>query len=695
MDAESCFTPMNTEVGNLCSVCRQSLEATSDPDVTKRLQPYERDSAVVDDVHDRAGIEALVYAHHRTRQSIEKSAKWGCDVCHSFQQLIDKEPPDGTGDGQCWTSFNLSVDGDLVTMHLKHGDVEEDYKFVPIGKNSAYDTNIDLELSDYTDSPASRASICHWMATCTREHSWCDSRTNRDFLPTRVLRINNVDDPTTHSLVAGSSCVPSSLYNTLSYCWGPKPSKHRLLDTTFACLQGDNIISSLPRTFRDAMFVSARLGIQYLWIDSLCIFQDSKEDWLAEASTMRDVYINSFLTISALSGADNDAGLFHTRDPAKLVPTIVNLKLSSICEPIPYRTESVTGGTWSSWKTDSDATARRGWCLQERLLSPRTLHFGRTQLYWECREKCFSEVNPESVYNHRPGLEPFEDPAERPRIWKQLIGGTSSLYLEDPAQELYHAWYSMVQVYGFCALTVPSDKLVAIAGLANDMKEAQEFVNRKRHHNYLMGLWQDDISQGLCWERYEGATRSAHNRAPSWTWACMNGRIGNDHRYRRVERVPLIDPEDVEVSGIYESTTLSLLGRLLQGHVKTIRRKSSLPISGEPRCVAHSLASGGNSPASADCRSNLISRNIVKWDSDDPKEQPEEVLLLPLQLKKDNTHTGPQMSIVGLVLAPVGQYSTLFRRLGLFESRSCWSVDDQHLAEESLERFAERRVMLI
>ncbi|KAI8191135.1 hypothetical protein K4K52_006450 [Colletotrichum sp. SAR 10_76] len=67
--------------------------------------------------------------------------------------------------------------------------------------------------------------------------------------------------------------------------------------------------SSLPPTFREAVYVARGMGFSHIWIDSLCIIQDDKEDWKAEARRMAIIYDNATYTIVAMDGLDSEAGL--------------------------------------------------------------------------------------------------------------------------------------------------------------------------------------------------------------------------------------------------------------------------------------------------------------------------------------------------------------------------------------------------
>jgi hypothetical protein len=74
-------------------------------------------------------------------------------------------------------------------------------------------------------------------------------------------------------------------------------------------------IAELPKTFQDAIEISRRLDIRFLWIDSLCIIQDSKEDWLKESVIMGDIYQHAYCNIAATAAPDGRTGCFLERNP--------------------------------------------------------------------------------------------------------------------------------------------------------------------------------------------------------------------------------------------------------------------------------------------------------------------------------------------------------------------------------------------
>lgn len=116
----------------------------------------------------------------------------------------------------------------------------------------------------------------------------------RDKLPTRVIDVKPPDSLCVQFYESGGA---SAQYITLSHCWVSSPTV-RLTQRSLEHMMERIDINSLPRTFPNAVELACRLNIQYLWIDSLCIVQDSLEDWRLEASNMASIYQNSVITVA-------------------------------------------------------------------------------------------------------------------------------------------------------------------------------------------------------------------------------------------------------------------------------------------------------------------------------------------------------------------------------------------------------------
>ncbi|KAI4670555.1 uncharacterized protein J4E79_000837 [Alternaria viburni] len=255
-----------------------------------------------------------------------------------------------------------------------------------------------LELDNNTGGQCTRKLINEWDKNCLANHMYCGQASDSAFLPTRLLEINDVGNPTTCRLVLREEVPCASRYTALSYRWGAMKTKGetRLLESTFDTMRTGLPLSSLPKTYVDAIDVTSWLGIRYIWIDAICIIQDLLHDWRAEASTMQAIYRNSYLTISAIAGTHDNPGLFYARDPVRVQPTIVNIAYTSCDNPVPFVHRDEKRKEAESFQM-GNVTMERGWCLQERLLSPRVLHFGSHQVFWECREQRASDKTPESL----------------------------------------------------------------------------------------------------------------------------------------------------------------------------------------------------------------------------------------------------------------------------------------------------------
>jgi len=197
---------------------------------------------------------------------------------------------------------------------------------------------------------------------------------------------------------------------------------------------------------------------------------------------------------------------------AKAVLTLLHIAYAADDQPKPFRHEREDEAALRAWDQDN-VTTKRGWCLQEHILSRRTVHFGAQQVYWERHEQHASETNQKTIYHDAQRFV-----REESRLWKPLIGVREIPLDLGTYQSLFYKWYTMLSTYTQCNLTYPSDKLVAISGLANEMNSALRLYIHEKHHYYIAGLWAEDLRMGLCWHRTEGGIRPHSYRAPSWSW---------------------------------------------------------------------------------------------------------------------------------------------------------------------------------
>jgi hypothetical protein len=179
-------------------------------------------------------------------------------------------------------------------------------------------------MSHYTGSPGSLDLACEWLRNCSVSHTTCRERQSPDFFPTRVLDLGeDAISPQIQLLVSNEwfNSAPYPSYMTLSHQWSASADDSpKLTQGSMAQLCQSIDLNNLPIVFRDAVFLTRRFGIRYLWIDRLCIIQDSPTDWAHEAALMGSVYASSFCSIAASDADRPETGCFMGRDSRLILP---------------------------------------------------------------------------------------------------------------------------------------------------------------------------------------------------------------------------------------------------------------------------------------------------------------------------------------------------------------------------------------
>jgi Heterokaryon incompatibility protein (HET) len=297
-------------------------------------------------------------------------------------------------------------------------------------------------------------------------------------------------------------------YACLSHCWG---NSNCLLTTTTATLVArKKSISwtSLPKSFQHAIKFAHCLTVPFLWIDSLCILQDNLKDWQDESACMATIYKNSYITLAATSALDGSGG-FHRNDSDGFTEAGITTFSPDLSPCAVYARRAIPHLDVWAHGHKLFPLLKRAWVYQERLLSPRVLHFGDRELFWECMETMSCECAP--FYSPTDGLK---------------LGNSHVLKASAPFREIVLRWHEMVQEYTPLALSRPTDRLPAILGCAIDMQ-------RFRKGRYLAGLWEDSLIEDLLWNVLTpAAPRPEKWRAPSWSWASVDGTIAYQHQFQ-------------------------------------------------------------------------------------------------------------------------------------------------------------------
>jgi Heterokaryon incompatibility protein (HET) len=326
--------------------------------------------------------------------------------------------------------------------------------------------------------PSSEASFClvkGWLETCNLQHQ-CYQGTGVK-LPTRLIDVSK-EQP----YLLDSSNLKGP-YIALSHCWGKIQPITTTTSTISTRIEGIPI-ETLPKLFQDAVHITRRLNINYLWIDSLCIIQDSAEDWAREAAQMGNIYRHAFLTIFALDSEDCHQGILVQRSSgdqsgAGSLQDDENSN-AALSRTLPDR-----------YKRDilkASPLCKRGWVLQERFLSPRILYYSTEEMFWECLG-CTARESQKGVRVYQPATY-FHQRNDCVDVKNRLIrppGPNPSLTLS-PLTD----WHIIAVEYTRNHLKKRTDKLPALSGLAS-------IFSANTGYTYLAGLWKEDFRDGLLW----------------------------------------------------------------------------------------------------------------------------------------------------------------------------------------------------
>ena len=291
-------------------------------------------------------------------------------------------------------------------------------------------------------------------------------------------------------------------YVALSYCWGNGQS---LVKTTASTIVGFNRHipwQMLPQTLQDAILITRRLGLQYIWIDCLCIIQDSTSDWEYEAGKMGSYYSNAFITIAATASTDAGYGVYHRRSEVSSQQKINFRGPDCNLHEVSFQSRGST--EWDFVVYEFGPLGRRGWTFQEHALSTRILHFTNSEMIWECRAETRSEDG-----------HPLMDNSAS--LIRELRGRAAG----DPG----NSWRFLVQAYTRRKLTFASDKLPAISGVAH-------IIQQRTGHRYVAGLWEESLVFDLTWCMAVWVTGENDLKTPpkmvggpSWSWSSIDGAV--------------------------------------------------------------------------------------------------------------------------------------------------------------------------
>jgi hypothetical protein len=227
--------------------------------------------------------------------------------------------------------------------------------------------------------------------------------------------------------------------------------------------------------------------------------------------------------VSALGAKDGSEGCFRRRNPLLTRPCFLGIDKN---DSVYAHSSGVSVREWGDRPFfNSDAQTqeaeevsevgylhRRAWVFQERVLAPRTLHFGKSSIAWQCLEQEATETNPAGIFGKGP-MSQLE--SHKTSVWK----------LEKPVSDhdhrrFYEMWAQLRSAYTSSSLTYPQDRLVAMLGLINVIQIRTEFIS-------IAGLWENLMLQELVWYTV-GTSQLARStiRKPTWSWVSFDGTVG-------------------------------------------------------------------------------------------------------------------------------------------------------------------------
>ncbi|KAK0615590.1 HET domain-containing protein [Bombardia bombarda] len=447
------------------------------------------------------------------QRGLDESQILDCGVYFYYEQAvddgldIDKDIRFRMKDGSRFEVQLFAVDDD-DDDNVSGSTVPDYWESIPASKRTSPKTDSDLALTKARS----------WLDDCIENHvesSFCTTPAEAE-LPTRVLHVG-LDDGVirlieTHGKVARYIC--------LSHCWG----QAQIITTTKSTLPDrmrEIPMHALSNTFRDAILLTRRLGVQYIWIDSMCILQDDIDDWNFESARMMDVYSRAYLTIAATHSSDGNGGLFVDTPDVEISGTTPSGDKFTLFfrERIDHHLDvaqeagiGISGHPTSTFYP----LLTRAWVYQERMLSTRVLHFGRYEIFFECRSDIMCECG--NIEFH--GMSETAPMA----LTKMLHAEALDTVAEGMEWHIYaqhyicRMWHTMVSSYTCLGLTKPGDRLPAMGGLAKHMAIRRKSV-------YLAGLWENTLNEDLLWSVYTTSlfkkARPSPRSAPTWSWASV------------------------------------------------------------------------------------------------------------------------------------------------------------------------------
>lgn len=332
------------------------------------------------------------------------------------------------------------------------------------------------------------SKVLGWIHECETHHKHEKSAlpsTSR--LPKRMIEILQSN----HSRVRLVTPKDSDRFVALSYCWGDGKQSPTTRDNLETRCQGF-FTDMLPRTIQDAIQFTRLLGIQYIWVDVLCIVQDTEgdSDFYEESSKMEFIYSSAYVVLAAAQAKDCTEGFLNSRSSAVLLGSQMtqpfkNHEKFQARKMDSHRTEV----PWIKPAFDDSPIFKRAWCFQERLLATRILHFVSDEILFACEAAHRCECGTVSYHGTDQTETSYDTPM--PSLWRK---DTNPVNKPQHLDTYLFVWARVIGSFSTLDLTRQTDALPALAGIARRFEGIYPECGR-----YIAGLWENGLGFTLNW----------------------------------------------------------------------------------------------------------------------------------------------------------------------------------------------------
>lgn len=412
---------------------------------------------------------------------------------------------------------------------------------------------------------AGLSTVRDLLKNCLSSHTKC-RKPKSTTLPKRVLDVLGNDSKSVRLHESDFNREENRFeygeYVALSHVWGVGKGLPKTSTKTIESYKRGIAWTSLPRALQEAVVLTRALGIRWLWIDALCLIQDDPASKLEESMIMDEIFGNAFLTIAATSAPDSSN---HPLFPVQVQPFKIQatdnkgsaFKIFVREQPSHYSfkapfDESAHMNDWelpfniSEDSNQDTPLLKRAWTFTERLLSPRILHFTKSEMIFECCEgyqcECgrindpiFDSRATDSIKqefgriiaetNRRPSFDgSVQDQMQGiESVTSQLASTTltnGAKNISQRREEALQLWSYIITEFTARNITYDSDRLLAIASIAKQLSSSL-------HSGYVAGQWTFS-TMGLLWYPND-STRCRRSKpllghnVPSWSWASIEG----------------------------------------------------------------------------------------------------------------------------------------------------------------------------